>query len=281
MAQLFSLGDFAHKSFVTTKQHNRDGLTLIELLVVIAIIGILAALLLTAVSQAKGKAQQIQCASNLHQLDLTLQQFVQDYQVYPLYENLDFPKGGYPEHKDCWYEALEVKALSASKGSNDLYKTGVWLCPAVHWHSDEFPPNPGNAASLIMPFSYGYNWMGLCSGGKYGAVGLGGHNVVVPSSPTSLTYAPPVREAEISAPSEMMAVADGFDGNPVIQRPGWVDLQSGKYGNTFTRHQAKANAVFCDGHIESPTLQFLFADTSDAALIRWNRDHQPHRELLP
>jgi hypothetical protein len=35
-----------------------------------------------------------------------------------------------------------------------------------------------------------------------------------------------------------------------------------------------------DGHIESPTLQFLFADTSDAALSRWNRDHQPHRERL-
>jgi hypothetical protein len=29
--------------------------------------------------------------------------------------------------------------------------------------------------------------------------------------------------------------------------------------------------VFCDGHVESPTLQFLFADTSDAALSRWNR----------
>jgi prepilin-type processing-associated H-X9-DG protein len=42
----------------------------------------------------------------------------------------------------------------------------------------------------------------------------------------------------------------------------------------------KANVVFCDGHVESPTLPFLFADTSDAALSRWNRDHQPHREKL-
>jgi prepilin-type processing-associated H-X9-DG protein len=46
------------------------------------------------------------------------------------------------------------------------------------------------------------------------------------------------------------------------------------------RHQGKANVVFCDGHVESPTLEFLFADTSAAALSRWNRDHLPHREKL-
>ncbi len=46
------------------------------------------------------------------------------------------------------------------------------------------------------------------------------------------------------------------------------------------RLQGKANVVFCDGHVESPTLPFLFADTSAAALSRWNRDHQPHREKL-
>ena len=46
------------------------------------------------------------------------------------------------------------------------------------------------------------------------------------------------------------------------------------------RHQGKANVVFCDGHVESPTLKFLFEDTSDDALSRWNRDHLPHREKL-
>jgi prepilin-type processing-associated H-X9-DG protein len=46
------------------------------------------------------------------------------------------------------------------------------------------------------------------------------------------------------------------------------------------RHQGKANVVFCDGHVESPTLPFLFTDTSAAALSRWNCDRQPHRERL-
>jgi prepilin-type processing-associated H-X9-DG protein len=45
-------------------------------------------------------------------------------------------------------------------------------------------------------------------------------------------------------------------------------------------HQGKANVVFCDDHVESPPLPFLFADTSDDALSRWNRDHLPHREKL-
>ena len=48
----------------------------------------------------------------------------------------------------------------------------------------------------------------------------------------------------------------------------------------LSRHFGKANVVFADGHVAAPTLNFLFTESSDNALASWNRDHQPHRELL-
>src|ERR1700710_2641489 len=53
--------------------------TLIELLVVIAIIAILAAILFPVFAQAREKARQASCTSNLKQLSLGLLMYVQDY----------------------------------------------------------------------------------------------------------------------------------------------------------------------------------------------------------
>jgi len=54
----------------------------------------------------------------------------------------------------------------------------------------------------------------------------------------------------------------------------------------ISRHKFNSSkGVFCDGHVESPPLKFLFEDTSDAALSRWKSlrtatNHLPHREKL-
>jgi prepilin-type N-terminal cleavage/methylation domain-containing protein/prepilin-type processing-associated H-X9-DG protein len=57
----------------------RQGFTLIELLVVIAIIAILAAILFPVFAQAREKARQSVCGSNMKQLGNAQQMYLQDY----------------------------------------------------------------------------------------------------------------------------------------------------------------------------------------------------------
>ena len=260
------------------RMSNQNGFSLIELLVVIAIIGILAALLLAAIAQGKARGQRIQCVGNLHQLGLALQEFVGDNKVYPLVSG---------QWKDLnWMDVLEDQ-MSGHVGKNIgggriAYMTNsVWLCPCAirpsYWPTaDDF-------------CSYGYNAWGMSAySDSYGL--SGGYGFATPEFRGA--FKPPVNELLVVNPSEMLAIGDGFVGNRSFQTDGDFLLWRGMGMSTnaflaatsarvFARHHGRANVVFCDGHVESPTLRFLFADTSDAALVCWNRDHQPHRELLP
>src|SRR6059058_3902240 len=60
-----------------------SGFTLLELLFVIAIIAILAALLLPALARAKSAAYSTACRSNLHQIAIALNLYLEDERVYP------------------------------------------------------------------------------------------------------------------------------------------------------------------------------------------------------
>src|SRR5271157_858574 len=61
----------------------KTGFSLIELLVVVTILSLMMALLLPAVQSAREAARRIQCANNLKQLGLGLQQYETNYGTYP------------------------------------------------------------------------------------------------------------------------------------------------------------------------------------------------------
>ncbi|MEO7717785.1 MAG: prepilin-type N-terminal cleavage/methylation domain-containing protein [Capsulimonas sp.] len=95
----------------------RSGFTLIELLVVIAIIAILAAILFPVFAQAREKARQTSCLSNLRQISLGVMQYTQDYdEYYTPAEVCDIP--GYPigvcaqGHAILWPQILQTYTKS-------------------------------------------------------------------------------------------------------------------------------------------------------------------------
>src|SRR5439155_10856986 len=118
--------------------------TLIELLVVIAIIGILAALLLPALSRAKVAAHSTACKSNLRQINLGLQMYVDDIGSYPIAERFINQYGS--DLPGYWFETLEPYVKS--QWTNNLYR-----CPAYRLRTAPAP----HIASLGPFGSYGYN----------------------------------------------------------------------------------------------------------------------------
>jgi prepilin-type processing-associated H-X9-DG protein len=249
----------------------------------------LASLLLSALSNARAKGLQTQCANNLRQLGLAQEQFVSEHHGYPFSGECLNPPDGFP--KERWQEALGPYAggYRLNTDKKPWQSAGLFHCPAAN------PPSCPTFPEGIVYIDYGYNAVGISRFiDTNGSLGLSPWMGSSTNQPEPLPVSPfevnqPVRESQIASPADMMAIGDGFVGNSrfIADASGlWrsaglrQDYPPGSSRRANARHRGKAEVVFCDGHVEGPRLRTLFADESDAALSRWNRDNQPHRERL-
>ena len=258
--------------------------TLIELLVVIAIIGILAALLLPALSAAKSYARSVSCKNRLHQMGVALQMYVHDSQnKYPFYLGPVGPSYG------------------------DAVGNGGRAVGLVYWSSKLFPFYPLNWTNTAFQCpGYSGKVSGPWLAGTIGRLGSYAYNAsgarVFDRTNENLGLGPvmfwkddqghfvsPVSEGEIRVPSEMLAIGDSPMIVGVVPGMGMgMDFIGGgddmlrcelNVGGLIyaMRHGKTYNQLYCDGHVSAMIPSILFDPKKSAAL--WNYDNQPHSEL--
>src|SRR3569833_2726288 len=145
------------------------GFTLIELLVVIAIIAILAAILFPVFAQAREKARQISCVSNLKQVGLGVLQYVQDNdEHYPMGvdQNWDW-QTTWPFVTQPYIKSTDVYRCpdDSAKTAGDWWGSGqqhTALSYAGNGYTEQNPPVTGTGVGKGI-FASGQSWSGPLS----------------------------------------------------------------------------------------------------------------------
>jgi prepilin-type N-terminal cleavage/methylation domain-containing protein/prepilin-type processing-associated H-X9-DG protein len=212
--------------------------TLIELLVVIAIIAILAAILFPVFAQAREKARQASCLSNMKQMGLAWVQYNQDYdETGPFVSN----GGGLPSVAEYLLLYPYIKNVNVWQcASADQSRNAGWDNAAADWLG---VPRAGN-----LRMNYGYNWGPLI----YAGGGLVGPVTAAPQGPTGRAYQPGITLAAIVAPADTFAYMDTYDTYRPTNGADWL-LDSFQAVTTTgaIRHGGRFNVCYTDGHAKN------------------------------